>query len=89
MQPQWREELWTKLQAAKANIDRATWDAGRAYIDRALELRIAQIALGDTTAVRHRLKDDTQLLRALDLLKSGQTQKDLFTLAQSAARPAR
>ena len=49
-------------------------------IDRELELRIARIAFGDSTARRHSLDEDPQLQKALELLRRGSTQQDLFAL---------
>jgi carboxyl-terminal processing protease len=86
LQPQWRDELYNRLVKDSVKIDRATWDAGRAYVDRQLELQIAHVAFGDSTQARHALKDDTQLQRAIELLKKGTTQKDLFAVAQATAR---
>jgi carboxyl-terminal processing protease len=85
LQPQWREEFYNRLQKADIKVDRAVWDAGARWVDRQLELRIARVAFGDSTELRHSLKDDLQLQRAIDLLKKGQTQKDLFTLATASA----
>ena len=86
MRPEWTESVYTRLQQQNIKIDRSTWDAGRRYVDRQLENRIARVAFGDSTALRHALPDDPQLQRAIDLLKRGQTQKDLFTIASTASR---
>jgi carboxyl-terminal processing protease len=86
VQPQWREELYSRLAKDSVKIDRAQWTAGQSYIDRQLELQVAHVAFGDSTQARHALKDDPQLQRAIDLLKKGGTQKDLFAVAQAAAR---
>ena len=63
------------------SIDRKDWDAGIAYVDRLLDNRIARFAFGDSTAKRRDLHDDPQLRKALDLLKRGQSQRDLLALA--------
>jgi carboxyl-terminal processing protease len=88
VQPQWREDFYNRLQQANIKVDRATWDAGRAWVDRQLEQRVARVAFGDSTALRHSLKDDPQLQTAIDLLRKGTTQKDLFTIASASARTA-
>ena len=67
-------------------MERPVWDAGRQWVDRQLEQRLASMAFGDSTALRHALRDDPQLQRAIDLLKKGQTQRDLFTLAQTTVK---
>ena len=90
VQPQWREDFYARLTKANITIERAQWDAGRAWVDRQLENRIARVAFGDSTAKRKELKDDVQLRRALELMQRGTTQKDLFAVAQAMAptRPA-
>jgi carboxyl-terminal processing protease len=89
VQPQWRDDFYDRLQKANVKVDRATWDAGSAWVDRQIEQRIARVAFGDSTALRHALKDDTQLQKAIELLKKGQTQKDLFAGISQPARPQR
>jgi carboxyl-terminal processing protease len=86
VQPQWREDFYNRLQKANVKVDRATWDAGHEWIDRQIEQRVASVAFGDSTALRHSLKDDPQLQKAIELLKKGQTQKDLFAVAQASTR---
>jgi carboxyl-terminal processing protease len=78
--PAWRDELYTRLQKAGVNFDRKQYDAASSYVDRAIELRTAKLAYGDSTVRRHTLDDDPQLRAAIDILKKGQTQKDLFAL---------
>ena len=85
VQPAWRDDLWNRLQKANFKLDRAQWDAGRRYVDRYLENRIARVAFGDSTAKRKDLDDDVQLRTAIELLKKGQTQKDLFAVALPAS----
>ena len=83
--PAWREELYQRLVKANVSIDRTRWDAGHAWVDRYLEQRIARVAYGDTTAFRHMMKDDVQLQRAVQILKKGGTQRELFAVAQAMA----
>ena len=80
--PAWRDDLLARLTKAGVKIDTAQWQAGRAWVDRQLEQRVARVAFGDSTAKRHELDDDVQLRRAIELLKKGQTQRDLFAVAQ-------
>ena len=80
----WREDLWNRLVKAGVKIDRSQWDAGRTWIDREIERRVARVSFGDSTAKRRDLDDDVQLRTAIDLLKKGQTQKDLFSVAHAA-----
>jgi carboxyl-terminal processing protease len=81
--PALREDFLRKLQAAKVTVDRKQWDAGAGWIDRQIENRIVRLSFGDSTARRREMKDDPQLRRALEILRKGQTQKDLFAVAQS------
>jgi carboxyl-terminal processing protease len=79
--PAWREQVFARLQRDSVRIDRTLLEAGAAEIDRALEERVAKVAFGDSTALRHALKYDTQLQRAQALLQSRRTQAELFTAA--------
>ncbi len=81
-QPAWHDSLYTRLTAAGVSIPRAQYDSAGRYMDRLLDLRIARVAFGDSTAKRRDLDEDPQLKKALDLLQKGQTQKELFAVAQ-------
>jgi len=43
---------------------------------------VTRYAAGDSATVRVTLKFDAPLRKAIDMMNKGQTQKDLFTLAQ-------
>ena len=81
LNPAWRDELYRRLAADTVKIDKAVYDAGGSWVDRYIETRVARVAFGDTTAKRHELHDDNQLLRAVALLRKGSTQKDVFAAA--------
>lgn len=83
--PAWREELYQRLVQAKIPVNRAQWDAGKTWIDRQIEQRVARVAFGDSTAFRHSEQDDVQLERAVQILKRGGTQRELFAVAQAMA----
>jgi carboxyl-terminal processing protease len=85
VQPAWREELYGRLKKKGVEVDRAVWDAGQRYIDREIEGRLARMAFGDSTARRRALPDDPPLQRAIAILKTGPSTKELIALA---ARPA-
>lgn len=90
--PAWRDELWRRLVARKLDqaVTRAEYDAARPYIDRFLANRVSRLAFGEAATKRRELADDGQLTKALDILRKGSTQKDLFTLAAAyAAAPAK
>jgi carboxyl-terminal processing protease len=83
--PQWREELLQRITRAGVKVDRAQWDAGVGYVDRQLDMQVARAAFGDSGVARRSMREDPQLRRAVDLVKRGNTQRDLFALAQAFA----
>jgi carboxyl-terminal processing protease len=82
VQPAWREEFYRRLQGAGVVVDKSQYDQAAPYVDRLLGSRIAQAAFGDSVAQKRSFVDDNQLQKAIDLLKKGQNQKDLFVIAQ-------
>ena len=86
LQPAWREELYRRMGAAGIQVDRKVFDAGQALVNRELEQRIARVAFGDTAARRRSLRDDAPLRKALDLLSTGSSQRDLLARAAVATR---
>lgn len=80
VQPAWREELYRRFQAKGIEIDRGLYNGAARMIDRDLEVRVARLAFGDSTARRHTLDDDPQLQKALELVRRGNSQQELFTL---------
>ena len=87
LNPAWREELYNRLIADTLKIDRAVWDAGATDVDRYLEERVAKVAFGDTLVRRRSLKDDNQLRRALELIRKGTTQREIFAAAAAEPKP--
>ena len=79
-QPAWRDELYRRFQNKGIVVDRALFNGAARSIDRDLEIRVTRLAFGDSTARRRTIDDDPQLARALDLLRRGNTQADLFAL---------
>lgn len=79
--PEWRDELYSRLAKKGVTLDRKLFDGAHTQIDRMLEQRVARLAFGDSTARRRSLDDDLQLQKALEILKKGQNQRDLFALA--------
>ena len=74
----WRDEFYNRLVSQGVKVDRAQFDAGGTEIDRLLGSSIARIAFGDSTEKRRDIADDSQLRRAIELIKNRQTQRDLF-----------
>jgi carboxyl-terminal processing protease len=86
-QTTWNDELRRRVEARSIKIEREQWDAGRRYIDQQLEFWVARYAAGDSAVKRRQLRFDAPLRRAIDMMNKGQTQKDLFTLAQASTKP--
>ncbi|HVT37888.1 MAG TPA: S41 family peptidase [Gemmatimonadaceae bacterium] len=85
--PELRQGFFERLQKRGVVVEPAIYEAGARYVERPLANRIAGFAFGDSTAKRMEYKEDVQLMKALELLKKGATQKELFTVA-SASPPA-
>lgn len=81
-----REDYYRRLKAKGIDVDRKAVERVPRYIDRQLEFAISRVAFGDSTAHRRTLDDDVQLRTALELLRKGQTQRDLFALATPSSR---
>jgi carboxyl-terminal processing protease len=84
VRPEWREELYRRLVAAKIPVDKKQYDAAAPLVNRWLSNQVARIAFGDSTAFRREIPEDPQLVKAIELLKKGQSQRDLFALAQAS-----
>jgi carboxyl-terminal processing protease len=79
------DEVYTRLQKKGVVVDRKDWDAAPDYVRRLIDVRISLQAFGDSTAKRREASEDNQLQKALELLRKGQNQRDLFALASAAA----
>ena len=80
VQPAWRDELYRRFKAKGIEVDRGLFNSASRMIDRDLEVRISRLAWGDSTARRRTVDDDPQLLKALELIRRGNSQQELFTL---------
>jgi carboxyl-terminal processing protease len=79
----WRDEFYRRLtQEAGVEMDRATFDDAAPYVNDLLENRVARFAFGDSTARRRQIDQDAQLRRALEVLRTGRSQRELFTVAR-------
>jgi carboxyl-terminal processing protease len=83
--PEWREMLYERLVRDSVEIDRATWDAAAPLVDRWISHQAVRHAHGDSTLKRLSVPEDPQLQAALELLRRGGSQRDLFALAQAQA----
>ena len=75
---EWRDEFYRRLQARGVEIDREVYDAAGSYVDRLIEDRVARLAFGDAEAKRRGIHEDAPLQKALELLRSGASQKELI-----------
>ena len=82
VEPAWREEFFKRLVASGIAVDKAQYDAASPWVDRQIGHRIARLAFGDSAAKRREIATDAPLRRALELIERGQTQQDLFAVAQ-------
>jgi hypothetical protein len=78
VRPEWRDRFWGKLQLAGVEASREQFDSAGGVVDRLIERQIASVAFGDSTAFRRSVQHDSQLLRALELIRRGRTQADLL-----------
>lgn len=86
VEPAWRDSVYARLTRAGVQVGRAEFDAAHELIDRDLERRVASMAFGDSAAFRRTVSYDTQLRRAIDLLRSAGTQRELLAAA-TQSRP--
>jgi carboxyl-terminal processing protease len=81
IRPEWREQLYRRLQQAAVPVTRQQYDEARPLIDRMLEQRIAGLAFDDSAAFRRFAPYDAQLRTAVDLLQQAQSQTEIFAIA--------
>ena len=78
VQPQWRQELYRRLRAATVTVDSSLFFTESGYVDRLLEIRLARVTFGDSAVKQRTLRDDAQLLRALEMMRASNSQQELF-----------
>lgn len=78
VQAAWREDLRRRLEAAGVAFAPGEYEAARGVVDRMLEARVAALAFGDSAVFRREARHDSQLQRAVTLLRSAPTQADLL-----------
>lgn len=84
----WRQEIRNRTEAKGLKVDGKYWDNGATWVDRQLEHWVARYAMGDSAAARREVALDAPLRKAIDMMNKGQTQKELFGLAQATLRPS-
>jgi carboxyl-terminal processing protease len=83
--PEWRQTLYQRLVEDSVEIDREEWQAATPLVDRWISHQAVRHAHGDSTLRRLSVPEDPQLQRAIELLRRGGSQRDLFALAQGQA----
>lgn len=83
IQQAWRDELYRRLVAEDVRIDKQVWDEGREWVDQQLSYYGTRLAFGDSAWLKRDLPNDAALRRAIDLLRQGRTQQDLFSIASA------
>src|SRR5688572_22776095 len=83
VQQAWRDSVYSRLTSAGVELSRPAFDAARELIDRDLERRVASMSFGDSAAFRRAVSYDSQLRRAIDLLRKAGTQRELLAAATS------
>jgi carboxyl-terminal processing protease len=86
--PAWRQEYYRRLVAAKVPVDSATYFAAPNFFDRFIGSRVAKAAFGDSTVAKRQFAEDPQIRKAVELLRRGGTQRDLFGMVSQAAPAA-
>ena len=84
--PAWRDSVFARLVGVGVKMSRPEFDAAQELIDRDLERRVAAMSFGDSAAFRRTVPYDSQLKRAMDMLKGAGTQRELLATA-TQARP--
>jgi len=84
--PEWRVEFLRRLEKDSVAVNPRQFQAATALVDRWITHQAIRQSFGDSTLFRRTLSQDPQLQKALELIRKGQTQQDLFTLAQASIR---
>ncbi|MCZ0933903.1 MAG: S41 family peptidase [Gemmatimonadetes bacterium] len=80
-----REEVWTALVEAGAEVERALFDQSRTYVDWLIADELAGAEFGEVPQLRSRAVRDAQIMVAMDLLREADSPEALLTVAASAA----
>ena len=86
--PAMRDELWRRLVARGVAMDRGTYDAASALVDRQLAYEILRYGFDADAEFRRRAADDAVIQRAIQLAAGVGSQRDLFARAAAAEREA-
>jgi len=80
-----RDEVWTALVEAGAEIERELFDQSRTYVDWLIADELAGAEFGEVPQLRSRAVRDAQIKVAMDLLREADSPETLLTVAARAA----
>ncbi|MGZ9247803.1 MAG: S41 family peptidase [Gemmatirosa sp.] len=86
--PEMREQLWTRLVKRGVTMDRGTYDAAAALVNRQLAYEITRYGFDGEVEFRRRAADDAVIQMALRLAEGARSQRDLFARAAELPKPA-
>jgi carboxyl-terminal processing protease len=78
-----RDEIFERLQRNELEVDRQTFDMASGYVDEQLGYEITRAVFGVVAEARRRALSDRQMQTAVRLLRRGQTQEQVLTVAQA------
>ncbi len=77
----WRDEIYDRLAKNGVKVDRSVYNTGVGFVDLWVARRVAETSFGASESRRRELERDPQFQKALEVLRKGTSQKDLFALA--------
>ncbi|WP_419858692.1 S41 family peptidase [Candidatus Palauibacter irciniicola] len=80
-----REEVWTALVDAGAEVERELFDQSQTYVDWLIADELAGAEFGEVPQLRSRAVRDAQINVAMDLLREADSPEALLTVAARAA----
>ncbi|MBC7789037.1 MAG: PDZ domain-containing protein [Anaerolineae bacterium] len=84
--PEWRAEFLRRLEKDSVAVNPKQFQAATALVDRWITHQAIRQSFGDSTLFRRTISEDPQMLKALELIRKGHTQQDLFTLARASIK---
>ena len=86
--PAMRDALWARLVERKVTMDRGTYDAARALVDRQLAYEVTRYVFGSEAEFRRRANDDVALAQAVRLAAGASTPRALLDRAARLPKTA-
>jgi len=78
-----RDQVFERLQEYEVALDRHTFDSGSGYVDEQLGYEITRALFGAVAEARRRALSDRQMQTAVRLLRRGETQEQVLTVART------